>query len=109
MNRASRYERINRPVVSRPLPGRSRSGRLSQRAPSMQEISRCCCPEVHVLSEELARAESSDPQFAADLRAVWGYVSTRQRADNGGVVNGITGTVGGNVLQARDIGGGVSF
>lgn len=45
----------------------------------------------------------------ADLRAVCGHVSTRQRADNGGVVNGITGTVGGNFLQARDIGGGVSF
>lgn len=65
--------------------------------------------EVHALSEELARAESSDPQFAADLRAVWGQVSTRQRADHGGVVNGITGTVSGNVLQARDIEGGVSF
>ena len=66
-------------------------------------------PEVHVLSEELARAESSDPQFAADLRAIWGRVSTQQRADNSGVVNGITGTVSGNVLQARDIEGGVSF
>jgi hypothetical protein len=66
-------------------------------------------PEVHALSEELARAESSDPQFAADLRAMWGHVLTQQRADNGGVVNGITGTVSGNVLQARDIEGGVSF
>lgn len=66
-------------------------------------------PEVHALSEELARAESSDPRFAADLRAIWGQVVTRQRADKGGVVNGITGTVGGNVLQARDIEGGVSF
>ncbi|MGH3774027.1 MAG: hypothetical protein ACRDRW_21995 [Pseudonocardiaceae bacterium] len=66
-------------------------------------------PEVYALSAELARAESSDPQFAADLRAIWGQVSTRQRADYGGVVNGITGTVSGNVLQARDIEGGVRF
>ncbi|MGH3888022.1 MAG: hypothetical protein ACRDSZ_15925 [Pseudonocardiaceae bacterium] len=66
-------------------------------------------PEVHALSAELARAESSDPQFAADLRAIWSHVSARQHAEKGGVVNGITGTVGGNVLQARDIGGGVSF
>lgn len=66
-------------------------------------------PEVRALSAELARAESSDSRFAADLRAIWGHVSTRQRADNGGVVNGITGTVSGNVLQARDIEGGVSF
>lgn len=66
-------------------------------------------PEVHALGEELTRAESSDPQFAADLRAMWGHVLTQQRADNGGVVNGITGTVSGNVLQARDIEGGVSF
>lgn len=48
-------------------------------------------------------------KFAADLRAIWGHVLTQQRADNGGVVNGITGTVTGNVLQARDIEGGVSF
>lgn len=66
-------------------------------------------PEVHALSEELARAESSDPQFAVDLRVIWRQALTRQRADNGGVVNGITGTVSGNVLQARDIEGGVSF
>ncbi|MGH3853224.1 MAG: hypothetical protein ACRDR6_06935 [Pseudonocardiaceae bacterium] len=66
-------------------------------------------PEVHALSDELARAESLDLRFAADLRAMWGQVLAQQRADNGGVVNEITGTVSGNVLQARDIAGGVSF
>jgi hypothetical protein len=66
-------------------------------------------PEVHALSAELARAASADPQFATDLRAIWGHVSAQQHADNDGVVNAITGTVGGNALQARDIKGGVSF
>ena len=65
-------------------------------------------PEVHALSDELARAEGADPQFATDLRAIWCYVSAQQRADDSGVVNAITGTVGGNVVQARDIKGGVS-
>jgi hypothetical protein len=65
--------------------------------------------QVHALSEELARAERADPQFAADLRAVWGEVSVGQHADNGGVTNQISGTVSGKVLQARDIKGGVSF
>ncbi|MGH3426114.1 MAG: hypothetical protein ACRDQZ_00815, partial [Mycobacteriales bacterium] len=63
-------------------------------------------PQIHALAAELARAESSDHEFAADLRAVWGQVSVHQRADNGGVTNQISGTVNGKVLQARDIEGG---
>lgn len=66
-------------------------------------------PQIHALAHELARAESSDPEFAADLRAVWGQVSVRQHAGNGGIANQISGTVNGKVLQARDIEGGVSF
>ena len=65
--------------------------------------------QVRVLSEELDRAERADPEFAADLRAVWGQVSAQQRADGDGVTNQVSGTVSGNVLQARDIDGGVSF
>ncbi len=66
-------------------------------------------PQIHALAHELERAESSDPEFAADLRAVWGQVSVRQHAGNGGVANQISGTVNGKVLQARDIEGGASF
>ncbi|MGH3533459.1 MAG: hypothetical protein ACRDQG_01920, partial [Pseudonocardiaceae bacterium] len=32
-------------------------------------------PQVQELSAELDRAERADPEFAADLRAVWGHVS----------------------------------
>ena len=66
-------------------------------------------PQVRALSAELDRAERADPAFASDLRAVWGQVSVQQRADSDGVVNQVSGTVSGNVVQARDIDGGVSF
>ncbi|MGH3866212.1 MAG: hypothetical protein ACRDQ4_08785 [Pseudonocardiaceae bacterium] len=36
----------------------------------------------------MAHAENSDPEFAADLRAVWGQVSVRQHA--GAVVHNVT-------------------
>lgn len=65
--------------------------------------------QIRALSEELDRAERADPEFAADLRAVWGQVSAQQRADGDGVTNQVSGTVSGNVVQARDIDGGVSF
>ena len=66
-------------------------------------------PEVLALSAELAAAEATDPRFARELREAWGQVSIDQHVDNGGVVNQVTGTVTGKVVQARDIQGGVSF
>lgn len=66
-------------------------------------------PQVQALSEELSRAESSDPQFSAELRALWREVSVEQHVDRGGVVNQISGNVSGKVVQARDIEGGVTF
>lgn len=65
--------------------------------------------EVQALTEELARAESSDPEFSAELRAIWREVSVEQHAERGGVVNQISGNVSGTVVQARDIQGGVTF
>lgn len=64
-------------------------------------------PAVVALAHELERAERDDPGFATELRAEWATVS--QQADRGGVANQITGPVTGNVVQARDIEGGVSF
>jgi hypothetical protein len=66
-------------------------------------------PQVHALANQLARAESSDPKFAADLRAVWDQVSAQQQTSNGGVANQVSGTISGKVIQARDIQGGVIF
>jgi hypothetical protein len=66
-------------------------------------------PEVRELAAELARAESADPEFSAELRTAWRGMSVEQKAERGGVVNQITGNVSGKVVQARDIEGGVSF
>ncbi|HEX2134001.1 MAG TPA: hypothetical protein VHH15_20845 [Actinophytocola sp.] len=63
-------------------------------------------PEVTALGEELARAEAEDPEFATELRTRWRDVSVQQR---GAVNNQVSGTVSGNVVQARDIQGGISF
>ncbi|GLW91842.1 hypothetical protein [Actinokineospora globicatena] len=65
--------------------------------------------EVAVLAAELEQVERADPEFAEELRANWAVESAGTRAEHGGVINQITGTVNGKVLQARDIQGGVSF
>jgi len=62
-------------------------------------------PEVHTLADHLATASTTDPDFAAALQATWTQVS----ASTGGVVNEVSGTVHGNVVQARDIQGGITF
>jgi hypothetical protein len=62
--------------------------------------------EVAALSEELAAADRSDPEFSSELRSTWQEMA---QAGGDGVVNQISGTVSGKVVQARDIEGGVSF
>jgi hypothetical protein len=62
-------------------------------------------PEVTTLAAHLAAAENNDPAFGVELRHTWQQVN----ADRGGVANQITGNVTGNVVQARDIKGGISF
>jgi hypothetical protein len=59
---------------------------------------------VKALAERLATAEAADPAFGEALRTGWS-----QHAETGGVVNQISGTVHGNVLQTRDIHGNISF
>jgi hypothetical protein len=61
--------------------------------------------EVATLAAHLAVAEKEDPAFGAELRNTWQQVDVGE----GGVVNQVTGNVSGKVVQARDIGGGVSF
>jgi hypothetical protein len=62
-------------------------------------------PEVQHLAQELANAEATDPDFATALRATWQTIS----ADNGAIVNNLSGTVSGNAVLARDIEGGITF
>jgi hypothetical protein len=64
--------------------------------------------QVHALCEYLERAESRDRVFSAQLRKRWHEVSIAQKADSG-VNNQISGNVSGNVVQAGDIQGGVTF
>lgn len=59
---------------------------------------------IKALAERLAVAEGADPAFAEALRTGWA-----QHAESGGVINQVTGTVHGNVVQARDIHGNISF
>lgn len=76
------------------------------------EAARGAAPEsdaVVVLSERLESAEREDPEFAAKLRTLWQDLSVHQRVDGPGVANHISGGNSGQVAQARDIQGGVSF
>ncbi|WHT19166.1 hypothetical protein N8J89_39785 [Crossiella sp. CA-258035] len=63
--------------------------------------------QVRKLTAALAQAEAADPEFGERLRAEWAKAS--QHAETEGVTNHISGTVTGNVVQARDIHGGVRF
>lgn len=64
-------------------------------------------PEVRELAEALADAAGSDPSFDAELRSMWNTVF--QDISHDAVGNQVSGNVHGNVVQARDITGGVSF
>jgi hypothetical protein len=56
------------------------------------------------LAQALNKLASEDPEFDAEIRELWPQVAIE--AD---VVNTVTGTVGGHVVQARDIQGGIRF
>lgn len=65
---------------------------------------------LRALAEELQQLAAYDPEFAAQMQELWGQASVEQQhAESGGVINEISGTVGGHTLQARDIHGDVSF
>jgi len=58
---------------------------------------------VAELARALERLAVTDPDFAGQLRDLWPRVVTELSADEGGVVNSVTGSVGGHLLQARDL------
>jgi hypothetical protein len=64
---------------------------------------------VETLGAALSQAAEDDPEFAKQLFSLWDRAAKQLHADRGGVVNEISGSVGGHVVQARDITGGVSF
>jgi hypothetical protein len=64
-------------------------------------------PQVVTLAEELAVAEDYDHEFRDRLRAEW--AACQASASCGSAGNTITGPVTGNVVQARDIHGNITF
>jgi hypothetical protein len=61
--------------------------------------------EVGQLAEVLDAAQQEDPGFAEQLRTEWRAV----QAGSGDVTQTVSGKVSGNVVQARDIQGGITF
>ena len=61
------------------------------------------------LRAALERLTAEDPDFDAELRALWSDLQPHLAAASGGVVNNISGDVSGGVVQARDVHGGISF
>jgi len=64
---------------------------------------------IEILRQALAQAVADDPAFEAELRDRWRALSPHLSTGDGGVINSVAGTVEGNVVQARDVHGGISF
>lgn len=65
-------------------------------------------PQVIALAEEIATVEAYDPQFSEQLRSGWAEIQTHNLASADGIVNSV-GNIQGNLVQARDIHGNISF
>lgn len=65
--------------------------------------------QIAILREALAQAVADDPSFEALLRDRWRELSPHLIAGEAGVNNSVAGTVEGNMVQARDVYGGISF
>jgi hypothetical protein len=61
------------------------------------------------LRAALEAAMSADPVFAAEMRRLWRGVQEERAGGRDDVINNFSGTARGNVLQARDVHGGISF
>lgn len=85
-----------------------------RRTPSDQEIleSAVGAPRDHTtvlqLAEALERHMRNDPTFARNVRALWMEIQTEAGVRDQ-VTNVVSGQVHGNVVQARDVQGGISF
>lgn len=58
---------------------------------------------IAALAQALQRLVSADADFGAQLRRLWPQVAVELSADEGGVVNSASGSVGGHLMQARDV------
>lgn len=55
------------------------------------------------LSLALERLAGADPEFAGQLRTLWPRVQAELSVDGSKIINTTTGTVGGHLVQARDL------
>jgi soluble lytic murein transglycosylase-like protein len=58
---------------------------------------------VAELAQVLERIAAADADFAARMRALWQPASVELSARQGSVVNNVTGTVAGHLIQAKDL------
>ncbi|MFI6302282.1 MULTISPECIES: hypothetical protein [Amycolatopsis] len=65
--------------------------------------------EVRELAATLEKTQAADPVFGEQLRQEWERATVDQHAEADGVTNQVSGQVSGNVVQARDIQGGIKF
>lgn len=67
----------------------------------------CAQPDVlavvRVLALTLERIAATDAGFAARVHELWPSAQAELSAQEGGTVNSNTGTVGGHLIQARDL------
>jgi HEAT repeat protein len=55
------------------------------------------------LARALERLTSEDAVFAAQVHQLWPRARAELSASDGGIVNSATGSVGGHLMQARDV------
>lgn len=96
-------------ALARLVKRRFQGSRSAQTALTEAEADPADGTRIESLREELAQAAAEDPAFDHELRRLWQDLALHLEAGGGGVVNNLSGPVGGNVVQARDIQGGISF
>ena len=65
--------------------------------------------EVRELAATLEQKQAVDQAFGERLREEWDQTAVTRQVGGGGVANQVSGHVGGNVVQARDIQGRITF
>ncbi|MGD0062604.1 MAG: hypothetical protein ABSB76_04080 [Streptosporangiaceae bacterium] len=84
---------------------RDRLGRDKKAATALEAAGRH--PEDEAALADLARAlerlAAADGDFASRLRELWSRAAAELTVSQGSVVNSATGSVGGHLMQARDV------
>jgi hypothetical protein len=58
---------------------------------------------IAALAQAIERLALADAEFESRLRELWPAAEAELSASEGGVVNSATGSVGGHLMQARDV------